>query len=315
MIFDFMMNHSNKYPVDKMARIFSVSRAGYYRYSASSESVTERKNEELLLKIRAIKQGKRQVYGSPRIHDELIKQGENCSRKRIARIMRKNNIRAKTVKKWKPTTRTTKDSSRIAPNLVNQNFTADYANQVWVTDITYVSTREGWLYVSTVLDLYSRKIVGLSMGSRADTALVLASLQQAIIHRDPPKGLIIHSDRGCQYSSDAFINNAKAHAFVLSMSAKGNCYDNAVMESFFHTLKAEHVFFENYLTRKEAIASIFEYIEVFYNRQRAHSTLNYMTPVEFESQQLQFGNPILMSSRMKLARPAIEVIGTRIRYV
>ncbi len=315
MIFDFMKNHASKYPVDKMAKILGVGRAGYYKYITREESATERKNQELLFKIRAIKQGKRQVYGSPRIHDALTKQGENCSRKRIARIMRKNNIQAKTVKKWKPTTRTTKDSSRIAPNLINQNFTADYPNQVWVMDITYIPTREGWLYVSTVLDLYSRKIVGLSMDSRADTALVLASLAQAIIHRNPSKGLIIHSDRGSQYSSDAFINNAQTHAFMLSMSAKGNCYDNAAMESFFHTLKTEHVFFENYLTRKEAIASIFEYIEVFYNRQRSHSTLNYLSPVEFESQQLKCDSQILMSSRMKLARPAIEVIETRIHYV
>ena len=178
-------------------------------------------------------------------------------------------------------------------------------------DITYVHTKEGWLYVSTVLDLYSRKIVGLSMSSHADTSLVLKSLHQAVTHRNPSRGIIIHSDRGCQYTSDAYIDYAKTSGFILSMSAKGNCYDNAAMETFFHTLKTEHVFFCNYLTREEAIASIFEYIEVFYNRQRLHSSLNYMPPVGFELQQQVHLHQNIVS-RVKLARPAIEVTEFRI---
>jgi putative transposase len=304
-----MKEHANKYPVDKMAKALGVSRAGYYKFITQEECATKGKNKELLVKIKAISKSKRQVYGSPRIHKELVKQGETCSRKRVAKIMRINGIQAKTRKKWKATAKGSKDLSRIAPNLLNQNFNVDCANKVWVTDITYVPTRQGWLYVSTVLDLYSRKIVGLSMSAHPDTGLVLSSLKQAIIHRRPSTGLIIHSDRGCQYTSDAYISHARMHEFTLSMSSKGNCYDNAAMETFFHTLKTEHVFFDTYLTRKEAIASIFEYIEVFYNRQRSHSTLNYMSPVEFEAQ------PQNIMSRVKLARPAIEVSESRIHCV
>lgn len=306
-----MKNHACLYPVEVMAKELGVSRAGYYQYINRKESATRRMENELLIKIKDISKKNRHVYGSPRIHKALKKQGEKCSRKRVARIMRKHGIQAKTKKKWKATAKGSKDLSRIAPNLLNQNFNIDSANKVWVTDITYVSTREGWLYVSTVLDLYSRKIVGLSMGSRADTTLVLKSLSQAVTHRNPLSGLIIHSDRGCQYTSDAFINNAKANGFTLSMSSKGNCYDNAAMETFFHTLKTEHVFFNNYFTREEAIASIFEYIEVFYNRQRLHSSLDYMSPVEFESQHQICLFPNVMS-RVKLARPAIEVTEIRI---
>lgn len=314
MIFEFMKNHANKYPVGKMAKVLAVSRSGYYKHIALKESATSRKNNELLVKIKAISRKKRQVYGSPRIHAELVKQGETSSRKRIAKIMRKNGIKAKTKRRWKTSAKRNRDLSRIAPNMLNQNFKVDCANKIWVTDITYVFTKEGWLYVSTVLDLYSRKIVGLSMSSRLGTDLALRSLNQAIVHRRPSSGLILHSDRGCQYTSATYINNARFNGFILSMSSTGNCYDNAAMETFFHTLKTEHVFFNNYLTRKDAIESIFEYIEVFYNRQRSHSTLNYMSPVEFESEQMpHFWQK--MTSRVKLARPAIEVNKSRIHSV
>jgi len=306
-----MQSHTSMYPVEKMAKVLGVSRAGYYQYINRKESSIICKNKDLLVKIKAISKESRHTYGSPRIHAALNQQGEDCSRKRVAKIMREHGIRAKTRKKWKATARGSKDLSRIAPNLLNQNFKVDIANTIWVMDITYVPTKEGWLYVSTVLDLYSRKIVGLSMSSRADTSLVLKSLRQAVIHRKPSKGLIIHSDRGCQYTSDAYIDYAKTSGFILSMSAKGNCYDNAAMETFFHTLKTEHVFFCNYLTREEAIASIFEYIEVFYNRQRLHSSLNYMSPVGFEMKQQVYLHQNI-ESRVKLARPAIEVTEIRI---
>lgn len=314
MIFDFMKNHANKYPVDKMAKVLAVSRAGYYKHITLKESATSRKNNELLVKIKALSRDRRQVYGSPRIHAELVRQGEMCSRKRIAKIMRKNGIQAKTKKRWKTSAKGRRDLSRVAPNMLNQNFKVNCANKIWVTDITYVSTREGWLYVSTVLDLYSRKIIGLSMSLHLNTDLVLRSLNQAVVRRKPSSGLILHSDRGCQYTSDAYINNARSRGFILSMSSTGNCYDNAAMESFFHTLKTEHVFFNKYLTRKDAIESIFEYVEVFYNRQRSHSTLNYMSPVEFESEKVShFWQK--MESRVKLARPAIEVSKSRIHSV
>jgi len=307
MIYSFMRSHCKILPVEKMAKVLGVSRAGYYKYASKQESVTKVENRILLAKIKVIYANKREIYGSPRIHIELKKEGELCSRQRVARIMRQNGIRSKIRKKWKPAGKVNKDLSRVAPNLLQQNFRVNIPNTVWVMDITYVATKEGWLYVSTVLDLYSRKIVGLSMGNRIDAELILQSLKQAVAHREPARDLILHSDRGCQYTSDAYRDYAKDHGFKLSMSAKGNCYDNAAMESFFHTLKTEHVFFCTYYTRKEAMTSIFEYIEVFYNRQRLHSTLGYMSPVEFETWN-NIGQQTSHLSRVKLARPAMEVI-------
>ena len=309
MIFNFMNDHIKAYPVEKMAKILGVSRAGYYKYVSQKQSTTKTKNKELLAKIKTISFKSRCTYGSPRIHAELKKQGESCSRQRIARIMRHHGIQSKIRKKWKAAGKTNKDQFRVAPNLLNQNFNIATQNTVWVMDITYVATKEGWLYVSTVLDLYSRKIVGLSISNSPDTELILQSLRQAVTHRKPARGLVLHSDRGCQYTSEAYSKYAVENGFKLSMSAKGNCYDNAAMETFFHTLKTEHVFFCTYYTRQEAMASIFEYIEVFYNRQRLHSALNYMSPVEFEAYNqnrvFEFNYDM---SRLKLARPAMEVI-------
>lgn len=282
MIFNFMKKHSEQFLIEKMAKAFKVSRSGYYKFINKKESSTVKKNKELISKIILIHKKSRCTYGSPRIHVELKKQGEKCSKKRVAKLMKQNGIWSKIKTKWKATTKGTKDMSKIAPNLLNQNFTIDAANKVWVQDITYISTNEGWLYLSTVLDLYSRKIVGLSMGNRIDANLVIRSLNQAFIHRNPNPGLILHSDRGVQYTSSEYKKIADENKCLLSMSAKGNCYDNAAMETFFHTLKTEHVFFYKYKTRKEAAESIFEYIEVFYNRQRIHSTINFMSPVEYE---------------------------------
>lgn len=282
MIFEFMKNHAVEFPIEKMAKVFKVSRAGYYKYINKTETLTKQYNKKLLEKIKLIYKQNRQVYGSPRIHAVLKKQGESCSRKRVAKIMKQEKIQAKTRKKWKAGAKSCRDLSKIAPNLVNKNFTVTEENNVWVTDITYIKTEEGWLYVSAILDLYSRKIVGLSMGSRIDSNLVIRSLEQAICHRTPKPGLILHSDQGIQYTCSEFRKFAVKCGIRLSMSAKGNCYDNAAMESFFHILKTEHTYFYNYKTRQESNRSIFEYIEVFYNRQRLHSTLNFMTPVEYE---------------------------------
>lgn len=304
MIFTFMKDHVKMYPIENMAQVLGVSRAGYYKHIAHKDSATICKNKDLLIRIKEISAKNRNIYGSPRIHAVLIRQGEKCSRKRIAKIMKAHGIRSKIRKKWKATMKGSGDLSRIAPNLLNQNFKVETANTVWVMDITYVATKEGWLYVSTVLDLYSRKIVGLSMSNHPDAALVLQSLSQAVMHRKPAKGLIIHSDRGCQYTSDIYRHYATAQGFTLSMSAKGNCYDNAAMETFFHTLKVEHVFFCKFLTRKEAKISVFEYVEVFYNRQRLHSSLGYMAPADFEAQRYISKS---LTSRVKLAGPAIEV--------
>ena len=284
-----MKEHNGKFPLRMMAKVFKVSRAGYYKHINKKETQTMKKNKELAAEIKSIFEVSRANYGSPRIHAVLKKKGVSCSRKRIAKIMKQNQIQAKTKKKWKPAARASRDSSKIAPNLLNQNFTTTRENTVWVLDITYVETQEGWLYVSTVLDLYSRRIVGLSMGNRMNADLVIRSLNQAIHHRSPSAGLILHSDRGVQYTSSEYQKLALENKFVLSMSAKGHCYDNAAMESFFHTLKTEHIFSHKFVTRKEAMRSIFEYIEVFYNRQRVHSTLNFVSPLEFEQQAVSTG--------------------------
>lgn len=293
-----MKKHCMDFPIKKMAKVLKVSRAGYYRHVNKKPSLTEIANQDLACKIKFIFEKSRNTYGSPRIQAILKKQGTSCSRKRVAKIMKINKIWAKTKKRWKPAHKQASQEKNIASNLVNQNFTIASPNTVWALDITYISTNEGWLYLSTVLDLYSRKIVGFSMGNCINTKLVIRSLTQAIGRRKPYAGLILHSDRGTQYTSTEYKEFTEKHNFVLSMSAKGNCYDNAVIESFFHTLKTEHVFFNKYKARKQAILSIFEYIEVFYNRQRIHSTLNFMSPQEFEQQGL-ITNKNKIESRMK----------------
>jgi putative transposase len=283
MIFDFIQKHSSLFPVQKMAHVFSVSRTGYYKYINRKESDRRKQNGQLLEKIRFIYKQNRRAYGSPRIHAALKKQGAFCSRKRVAKLMKENNIRSTMSKKWRSRSNKLAHLAKVSPNLINQNFYAPMPNQVWVSDITYIWTSQGWLYVAVIMDLFSRKIVGLAMSQSANTDLIKDALKQAICHRKPSPGLIIHSDRGTQYTSQEYKIFAEQNNIQLSMSAQGNCYDNAAMESFFHTLKTEHVHLCNYQTRAEASMSIFEYIEVFYNRKRLHSTLNYSTPVEFES--------------------------------
>jgi putative transposase len=196
--------------------------------------------------------------------------------------MRVNKIQAKSRKKWRVSDKPCRDMTRIAPNIVDQRFHAPAPNKTWVSDITYIRTKEGWLYVAAIMDLFSRKIVGLGMSDRIDASLIRQAFAQAVCHRAPKRGLILHSDRGSQYTSQEYKLVTKAQGANLSMSAKGYCYDNAAMESFFHTLKTEHVYFCEYQTKQEAALSIFEYIEVFYNRRRIHSTLGYLTPEAFE---------------------------------
>jgi transposase InsO family protein len=199
--------------------------------------------------------------------------------------MKKCGTAAKMKKRFKITTRAN-PKALAAPNLLKQDFSAEQPNKRWVADFTYVATKEGWLYVATVLDLFSRRIIGLSMSDRMTTDLVSNALLQALTHRKPIGEITHHSDRGCQYTSDGFQQLLKKHYITVSMSGNGNCYDNAAMESFYHTLKTEHIYFEHYDTREQAKQSIFEYIEVFYNRQRRHSTLGYLSPMAFESLRL-----------------------------
>lgn len=282
MKYEFMIQHENEFSIERMSKMLNMSRSSYYKFINAKSSSREQENERLLMKIKTIHKDSRSTYGSPRIHAELREDGETCSRKRVAKIMKKEGIAAKMKKRFKVTTKAN-PKAIPAPNLLQQNFTAEKPNARWVADFTYVATREGWLYVATVLDLFSRRIVGLSMSERMTADLVTQALQQALTHRRPPINLIHHSDRGSQYTSSNFQNLLKKYNIISSMSGVGNCYDNAAQESFYHTLKTEHVYFEFYKTREEAKQSIFEYIEVFYNRKRRHSTLGYVSPVTFEN--------------------------------
>jgi len=278
-----MRRHENEFCIEKMAQMLNVSRSGYYEFLLKGEPTRATENKKLKKRIRDIYEKSRKVYGSPRIHQELKREGEKVSRKRVARLMKEEGLQAKMRKKWTRTT-TVDKALEANPNYLNQNFRVDEPNQVWVSDITYVRTEEGWLYLAVVMDLFSRKIVGLNMGDRLETELVSQALRQGLTHRRVMNELMHHSDRGCQYASREFQELAAKHGIKLSMSSKGNCYDNAVAESFFHTLKTEHTNFHRYRIREEAKSSIFEYIEVFYNRQRLHSTTGYLSPEEFENQ-------------------------------
>lgn len=279
----FMQAHASEFSIERMSNVFNVSRSGYYQFVHGELSLRAQEEEQLLLKIKTIHEKSRHTYGSPRIHAELCAEGETCSRKRVSKIMKKNGIAAKMKKRFKVTTRANPKAA-VAPNLLQQEFTAETPNQRWVADFTYVATREGWLYVATVLDLFSRRIIGLAMSDRMTDDLVIAALQQALNHRQPNTQLTHHSDRGSQYTSKDFQDLLKKYCIIASMSGVGCCYDNAAMESFYHTLKTEHIYFEHYHTREEAKRSIFEYVEVFYNRQRRHSTLGYVSPMIFEKQ-------------------------------
>lgn len=276
-----MQLHEKEFSIERMSTLFELSRSSYYQFVHATLSRRAQEDERLLIKIKTIHQASRQTYGSPRISAELRAMGETCSRKRVARMMKVAGMAAKMKKRFKVTTRAN-PKAIPAPNLLKQDFTAQAPNQRWVADFTYVATQEGWLYVATVLDLFSRRIIGLAMSDRMTTDLVANALQQALTHRNPPADLIHHSDRGSQYTSADFQDLLKKHQIKPSMSGTGNCYDNAAMESFYHTLKTEHVYFEYYETREEAKKSIFEYVEVFYNRQRRHSTLGYSSPMFFE---------------------------------
>lgn len=283
MKYAFIQRHEAEFSIEGMSRVFCVSRSGYYRFVHAKPSQRAQEDERLLLKVKAIHEASRQTYGSPRIHAELRERGEVCSRKRVSKIMKKAGVAAKMKKRFKVTTRANPKAA-VAPNLLQQDFTAESPNRLWVADFTYVATQEGWLYVATVLDLFSRRIVGLAMSDRMTDELVMTALQQALHHRQPDTQLTHHSDRGSQYTSKEFRELLKKYCIIASMSGRGNCYDNAAMESFYHTLKTEHVYFEHYKTREEAKLSIFEYVEVFYNRQRRHSTLGFVSPMVFEKQ-------------------------------
>ena len=281
MKYTFIAANTVEFRVKRMCHALSVQRSGYYAWRRRTPSTRAQANEVLLKLIREEHETSRKTYGSPRIKKVLERKGVLCGKNRVARLMRMHGIAAKKRHKWHPTTTQRKPGVVPAPNWLNQEFTAVAPNQKWVSDFTYIDTAEGWLYLATVLDLFSRKVVGWAMSEWMDTDLVETAWQMALLGRRPEPGLLHHSDQGSQYTSAAYQKSLTTALVQLSMSRVGNCYDNAVAESFFGTLKTECVTGQ-FATRALAHTSIFEYIEVWYNRQRLHSTLGYLSPVEFE---------------------------------
>jgi putative transposase len=281
MKFIFIKDNRSEFRLEKMCQVLAVSKSGYYAWQKRAKSKTSRANEVLLAKIREIFYGYHQRYGSRRVWFELHLRGIICSKNHVARLMRQGKLKSKRNRRYITTTNS-KHNLPIAPNLINQNFVVKQPDRVWVSDITYLWTWEGWMYLAVVIDLYARQVVGWAMSTRINKELVLSAINQAIDRRKPNPGLIFHSDRGSQYASNDVVKLLEKNQIMQSMSKKGDCYDNAVAESFFATLKLELVYPDFFKSRLEARSKLFEYIEIFYNRQRIHSTLNYMTPSQFE---------------------------------
>lgn len=270
-----------QFNITAMCKVLSVSRAGYYAWCARPESKRSREDRRILELIKAIFSDSRNTYGYRRIHATLLEQGEQWSLHKVLRLMRENNLRPKTRKNFKVTT-DSKHNKPVHDNLLDRQFDAAAPNQRWVSDLTYIYTQEGWLYLAVIIDLYSRKVIGWAMSDRMKEKLVIDALQMALFRRKVRSNLLLHSDRGSQYASDNMQQLLRSNRISCSMSRKGNCWDNAVAESFFHLLKTECVYHETYLTREEAKRSIFDYIEVFYNRKRKHSYLGYKSPEQYE---------------------------------
>jgi putative transposase len=281
--YQFIEDDREQYPITMMCRVLDIARSGYYAWRKQPLSARKMADLLLLMHIRDVFEQSRQTYGSYRIQATLVEQGLRCGRKRVARLMGEDELEPKTSRPFKVVTTDTNHTLPVAPNRLNQAFTADRPDQIWLADITYVPTAEGWLYLAVVLDLYSRRIVGWAISDSLHRQLVIDALQMALTARQPPPGLLHHSDRGSQYASQEYQTLLTQAQMVGSMSRKGNCYDNAPLESFFGTFKTELVFHQHYATRAQAKLDIFEYIEVFYNRFRRHSALDYKSPVNYEA--------------------------------
>lgn len=282
MKFRFVKDHLADYPLEAVCRTLAISRSGYYAWCKREAGVRQRRRAELAAKIRAVHAESRQVYGSPRVYRALKAQGERVCENTVAKVMRDNGLQAKRKRKFVPRTTDSAHGLPLAPNLLNRQFEATAPNSKWAVDITYIPTDEGWLYLAGVIDLFSRRIVGWSMADHMRTDLVADAMTMALVHRRPAHGLLHHSDRGVQYASEDYQHLLATRQIQVSMSGKGDCWDNAVMESFWATLKTELVHQRRYATREQAKQSIFEYIEVFYNRKRLHSSLGYVSPESFE---------------------------------
>jgi putative transposase len=281
MRYDFVEAHRGRWPVRTMCRVLRVSPGGHYDWRGRPRSRRAARHDALVVAIKAVHAEAKARYGSPRIHAELVARGEPCCVNTVARLMRQAGIAAKTKRKFRCTTDSNHDRP-VAENVLNRQFEPEAPNQAWTADITYLATGEGWLYLAAVEDVYSRKIVGWSMGDRIDSRLVVDALEMAVSRRGPAEGLVAHSDRGSQYASEHYQRLLARHGIACSMSRRANCWDNAPMESFFASLKKELTRGETFATREEARARIFEYIEVFFNRTRRHSSLGYMSPADYE---------------------------------
>ena len=284
MTYQFIAQHQQEFPVQRMCQVLDVSESGYYAWKQRKPSRRALANEQLATRIRQAHETSHHIYGSRRIQAELVGQGEECGRKRVVRLMRLLGVCSRTPRRHTRTT-DSQHAHPVAENILDRCFTAEAPNIKWVADITGVWTAEGWLYLAVVLDLFSRCVVGWAMGASRDAELVEHALLMALARRHPQAGLLHHSDRGSQYTSASYQALLTGEGIQVSMSRKGNCYDNAVMESFFGSLKGEWTDRRSYSTRREARHSLFEYMEVFYNRQRRHSSLGYLSPVRYEEQQ------------------------------
>ena len=282
MTFAFIRDHRQTWPVLVLCDTLEVSPAGYYAWLVRPPSFQEQRREALLVLIGGIHAQAKQRYGSPRVHAALAGRDGARSVNTVAKIMRDNDIRAKSSRKLRCSTTDSNHRLPVAGNVLDREFDPEGPNEAWVADITYIPTREGWLYLAVVEDLYSRRVVGWSMAATMESRLVVDALQMAVARRLPGEGLLAHSDRGSQYASDHYQQLLGKHGIECSMSGVGQCWDNAPAESFFASLKKELTHHEDYQTRQEARASIFEFIEVFYNNQRLHSSLGYVTPAAYE---------------------------------
>jgi putative transposase len=278
----FIEQYKKEFEIRRMCSTLGVKESAYYAWKKRPESQRSKENIDLLIKIKNEFENSHKTYGSPRITAALKKSGETCGKKRVARIMKENGIAVRRRKKFQVVSKAVKEEETLN-NILDRNFKPDRPNKAWVSDITYIETRSGWLFLCVIIDLFSRKVVGWSMSCKMDTRMVIRALNMACSNRKPEKGLIFHSDRGVQYASKDFKKLLQGLGFIQSMSRKGNCWDNACAESFFHTLKIEKLYLHNLLSIDESKRLIFQYIEIFYNRKRLHSFIGYNNPVEFEN--------------------------------
>ena len=283
MRFEFIEQHRDEWPITIMCQVLDVSRSGFYAWRQRPESESTQRRSELVEQMKSVHSDRdMKNYGSPRMHEELVSRGHDVCENTVAKLMRDHGIRAARSRKFRVTT-DSRHSHPVAENILDREFEQALPDRVWLADITYIWTREGWLYLACVLDSCTRKIVGWSMSERMEKGLVLDALQSALSQRLPDTAALLHhSDRGSQYASHAYQELLREQNITCSMSRKGNCWDNAMMESFFATLKQERIYQEDYVTRAEARSSVFDYIERFYNRQRRHSALGHMSPEQYE---------------------------------